>query len=699
MRLSLLFFISVFSLLACNQESSIDRKAVVDRHKIVTTEIDTISPAQVGNGKFAFGVDITGLQTFVPFNTMSDWGWHSFPIPEGMSADDFEETIIETHGRKVGYCVPNPEQPELSSWLAGNPHRINLGRIGFVLLNNDMTEVKVSDLDNTKQTVDLWTGIIESEFILDGEKVFVETVCHSENDLIGVRVKSTLLNKKRIQIFFEFPYAENGNMVQYVGTYENREKHNSSLKENSQSSVSIKREMDDLIYYADIAWESNAIFNSDATNEHRFTLIASDSDELTFSCQFRPETDHTRAEETFLSISNASQSGWEKYWLSGAAVDLSESKDSRWKELERRVVLSQYLMRLNEAGLYPPQEAGLVNNGWYGRFHFEMIWWHAVHYGLWNRWELADGYLDIYRNFLPTSIERAKKHGYKGARWPKCTADFDRDWPHRIHATLIWQQPHPIYFAEMEYRQSPTQETLDKWKDVVLETAEFMADYAFYVPKKEAYVLGPPLEIVSENTDWMITQNPTFELAYWRYGLRVAQEWNKRLSMPENDKWKDVLENLSPLPVEDGLYVTYEGINDMWKNYTFEHPALTGVYGMLPGDGVDLDIYYRTFDKVLETWNLKHTWGWDFPMMAMGAAKIGKFDTAIGLLVNPEKEFGFDVHGLATGGPYPYFPANGGLLTAVAMMCIGWDGAEGDAPGFPKDGNWTVKHEGFVRMQ
>jgi len=33
------------------------------------------------------------------------------------------------------------------------------------------------------------------------------------------------------------------------------------------------------------------------------------------------------------------------------------------------------------------------------------------------------------------------------------------------------------------------------------------------------------------------------------------------------------------------------------------------------------------------------------------------------------------------------------------MMCGGWDGSEGEAPGFPKDGSWTVRYEGFVPMQ
>lgn len=67
-------------------------------------------------------------------------------------------------------------------------------------------------------------------------------------------------------------------------------------------------------------------------------------------------------------------------------------------------------------------------------------------------------------------------------------------------------------------------------------------------------------------------------------------------------------------------------------------------------------------------------------------------------LLHPAGGFQFDEHGLATGGPFPYFPSNGALLTAVAMMAAGWDGSSGEAPGFPQDGSWTVRAEGFLPM-
>jgi len=46
-----------------------------------------------------------------------------------------------------------------------------------------------------------------------------------------------------------------------------------------------------------------------------------------------------------------------------------------------------------------------------------------------------------------------------------------------------------------------------------------------------------------------------------------------------------------------------------------------------------------------------------------------------------------------------YLPGNGGLLTAVAMMAAGWDGAPNrNAPGFPDNGKWKVQWENIKMM-
>lgn len=136
----------------------------------------------------------------------------------------------------------------------------------------------------------------------------------------------------------------------------------------------------------------------------------------------------------------------------------------------------------------------------------------------------------------------------------------------------------------------------------------------------------------------------------------------------------------------------------MWTKWAFEHPALTGAYGLLPGDGVDKKTMSNTLDRVLSHWDFNRTWGWDFPMMAMCAARLGKPDAAIDFLLTAAPGFQFDERGLATGGPFPYFPSNGGLLYAVAMMAAGWDGAPKEsAPGFPQNGKWKVRWEGLSK--
>jgi hypothetical protein len=43
-----------------------------------------------------------------------------------------------------------------------------------------------------------------------------------------------------------------------------------------------------------------------------------------------------------------------------------------------------------------------------------------------------------------------------------------------------------------------------------------------------------------------------------------------------------------------------------------------------------------------------------------------------------------------------YLPANSALLSAVALMAGGWDGAPArSTPGFPADGRWQVRAEGL----
>ena len=270
--------------------------------------------------------------------------------------------------------------------------------------------------------------------------------------------------------------------------------------------------------------------------------------------------------------------------------------------------------------------------------------------------------------------------------------------PSSVGPFLAWQQPHPIFYAELVHRQRPGRATLERFKDVVFDTAEFMASYATRDGEASPYVLGPPLQCAQEVFPKQTTVNCTFELAYWRWGLETAQTWRTRMGLPREQSWDGVLKGLAPLPVSEGKYLFAGTTPDSYANprWRRDHPAVTAALGMLPGPGVDRDTMRRTFDWIWENWNWPDTWGWDYPMLAMTAARIGEPDRAIDalLLDTPKNVYRANGHNHQRPGLTIYLPGNGALLYAVALMAAGWDGApDRPAPGFPNDGRWVVRWE------
>jgi hypothetical protein len=168
--------------------------------------------------------------------------------------------------------------------------------------------------------------------------------------------------------------------------------------------------------------------------------------------------------------------------------------------------------------------------------------------------------------------------------------------------------------------------------------------------------------------------------------------------MPRDAEWDRVLGKLAPLPTSDGLYLLQEGLTDTYTKWNWEHPALIGALGMQPGDGVDAETMHRTLKKVMEVWQWDRAWGWDFPMAAMCAARVGEPELAIRALLidSPKNRYHPNGHVYQRPNLTAYLPANGGLLSAVAMMAAGWtNGPKSAAPGFPADGKWSVKHQGL----
>lgn len=247
--------------------------------------------------------------------------------------------------------------------------------------------------------------------------------------------------------------------------------------------------------------------------------------------------------------------------------------------------------------------------------HPEMYFWHSAHWALWSNWDLLGRSNDIYARFLQGSIRRAQvQQGWPaGARWPKMTDPSGRSAPGEINNLLIWEQPHPLVFAQYEYRAFPTVATLAKWEEVVQETADWMAAFAWWNTSSGVYDIGPPMYVVSEDTSPNVTRNAAFELAYWRFGLGLAEGWMQKLGKAVPAQWTHVRENLAMLPVDNGTYTVYEGIEqNFWTDpaYTSNHPALVGLHGWLPPTpGLDLNLAKATAEKVWTHWNATDFWG------------------------------------------------------------------------------------------
>lgn len=690
-----------FGLLALPCVSSkIDRQSIVQQYNVKLNQSHPYSPLQVGNGNFAFGVDITGLQTFLPHNTLSSWGWHNSSLPSTpnqSSPADYVGLDWWTHERLVNYAQPNPAKKEISQWMIANPHRINLGRVGLWLGGVAGGNVSEAQLDGKEQVLNLWEGFITSKFSIAESDVQVITVASPETDTVAINISSTLVRTAGLGVYFDFPYASGKNKFDapFVGLFNATSNHTTNIKYRNRGAT-ITHILDATTYVADIDWTGYARLARLHDSEHIYILAANQNSEtLSFTVTYasQPLTNTLTVDV----VKKEAASWWSNYWSRGAFVSLPAANNASAHELQRRIVLSQYLLAVNGAGKEPTQESGLVNNGWYGKFHMEMVFWHIAHWQMWNKWDLYDRSIGIYERFLPSSFERAQKQGYEGARLGKMSDPSGRSAPGEINSLLIWQQPHPMYFAEMEYRSFPTEQTLKKWDHILTGVAQFMVSYAWYNTTTKAYDLGPPMYPVSENTNPNQTVNPTFELAYWRFGLDIAERWQVRQNKSVPQDWVHVRENLAQFPTEDGAYVTYEGIPKMWStpDYTEDHPGLLGIYGWLPPDSrLNMTTFNNTIAKVHETWNFPFSYGWDFPLLAITEARRGDAERAVQQLLDVNNAF--DEVGMPVGGtrvPTPYFPTAAGLLLAVGMMAGGWDGFEN--PVWPK--GWEVKSEGFAR--
>ena len=406
--------------------AGIDRQAVVSRNNPVITEADNLASLTVGNGHFATTVDVTGLQSFpfeygagVPLNAMSDWGWHKFENTKGLTPSESEKTFDFGHGHQEVYAVEykkaeDGRHKEATEYFRVNPHRLNLGTIGLELKDKEGNAIGLKDLTAIRQEQKLWDGEIESSFSADGTQVEVTTGVHPRKDALFARIKSPLLKNHQAVVKLQFSYPT-GKHADDANDWTKPERHQSKIISQDVHSALIERTLDSTTYFVHLQWEGAAILSKCAP--HHFELATTD-DVLTFSAEYLPGTPAVRRDTGFEydQYHKATLRHWNNWWRQGAIIDFSQCTDPRAKELERRVVLSQYLTQINCANNMPPQESGLTYNTWFGRPHLEMTWWHVVDFALWNHPDVVEQILGWYnKTAYPIARQIAERRGSKAS--------------------------------------------------------------------------------------------------------------------------------------------------------------------------------------------------------------------------------------------------------------------------------------------
>lgn len=691
----------------------IDRAALVARHHPVVRAVDPDAPLTVGNGGFAFTVDVTGLQTFgdhyhqhgIPLETLARWSWAQDDNPRGYTLADASRAYVQADGSTLS--LPTLQNTPAGDWLRRNPRLHPLGQLSLDWQKPDGSAFTPADVENPAQTLDLWRGLITSRFSLGGVPVAVFTSCAPDSDTVAVRIASPLVARGQLRARLRFPRGHDPKVKNTPALdWSEPAAHQSVLI----APTAIARSAEGARY----------VVTSDrpllpAAPPHTFLLAGeAGAEALAFTLRFTPAAESAPPPDE-PAVRAAAAAHWAAFWGAGAAADFTGSTHPLAAKFERRIILSQYLTAVQCAGDMPPQESGLTANTWYGKHHTEMAWWHLAHFILWGRPALAERNLAWFLDRLPAARALAASRGLRGARWAKMVGPDGRESPGG-NPLIVWNQPHPIYLAELLRRQSPSAAHLARYGELVFATAEAMASMLTFDPARGVYVLGPPLWIAQEIHDPATSQNPSFELAYWRWGLETAQQWRVRSGLDRLPAWDHLLAHLAPLPQADGKYVALESHPDTWTNLAsrHDHPQMLMPLGFLPG-GPDVDraTMNRTLDAVLADWDWDtKIWGWDYPMIAMTAARLGRPADAVEVLLRDGPNNRYTPNGHCPQGSdraqrsqssgrrevAVYLPANGAFLAAAALLLGGWDGSEGAAPGLPRDGTWRVRTEGLTRL-
>ena len=271
-----------------------------------------LSGLTLGNGDFAFTTDFTGIQSFnasdvkgkakscgdlsyavCPRYTMASWGWHAErPESSGANLSAFRFANLTAYRRSSAYPLDgasfskqgvelqcDSQCQKAARFLRGNPHKFSLGRLFFLdgSVAGDGIPIEPAACTNISQHLDLFTSVLVSNFTLWGERVSVTTVVSMDEDIIAVRINSSLLTSGRLKLGVAFPYAADYSVDEHVFAADygkpNAHATTATIKVVDQkAAASFHRELDAQSYDAAVSMEEAGTSITAMAAPHGFVL-------------------------------------------------------------------------------------------------------------------------------------------------------------------------------------------------------------------------------------------------------------------------------------------------------------------------------------------------------------------------------------------------------------------------------------------
>lgn len=615
------------------------KREEVNLFDVIHDFMDTEHPLSVGNGNLAVTVDGIGTQTFyeeyqIPLISMS-----ATCFVTDKHRPDLVPQIYQAHCHQVGYYTVSKGQEAAYQRLRAYPYKFHF--FLYELWNQD-GKLKLEDITQLEQRLDLYEGVITSRFEV-GNKT-LKTNCMVDEQAEVFRFEIEQAQGMQIRILFpksscqargsEYPSLdaftyEHGHIVRFT----ERERFDAYLNTNMDVEVT-----EEAIILS--IGDPNAYFEMAIHEPTRYQATRSFFDDV-----------HAR-------LLSSEESGFSPL---------------ECQELNRRMVLSIYLLKVNCCGSFPPAETGLTMNSWNSKFHLEMHPWHS----LWlARYGLADRLirqLDYYGTILEESKKRAQQQGYLGARFPKMTSFMGEDSPSNIGPLLLWQQPHFILMLDACYQATQDVSLLKRYESILDEEILFLESFVYF--KEDGfYHLDYPIIPAQECYDPLCTRDPIFEVEYVRFAFQKMIQIKKTMGKEVPQKWYDIIEHLVKPACNDSVYLACHDAQGLetYRSFAYDHPLVLMPYSLFVSDRIDPDKMKRTLNKVLESYQLKELWGWDFPMMALTALHLGMKKEAKDLLLlntpkNDYRKNGHNRQGSRKDLPL-YLPGNGAFLLAFIEL-------------------------------